>query len=104
MSRVRIRAARPSDQADVAAICAAIWQEADDYVPQTWDDWLADRHGELVAAEWEGRVVGLAKLTHLTEEQWWLEGLRVTPEHRSSCPTTFHRARESGTAGSGGRV
>ncbi len=82
MPRVRIRAARPSDQADVAAICAAIWPEDDDYVPQTWDDWLADPHGELVVAELEGCVVGFAKLTHLTDEQWWLEGLRVAPEHQ----------------------
>ncbi|MEA3375944.1 MAG: GNAT family N-acetyltransferase [Chloroflexota bacterium] len=82
MPRVRIRAAQASDRADVAAICGAIWPEDDDYVPKTWDDWLADPDGELVVAEWEGRVVGFAKLTHLTDEQWWLEGLRVAPEHQ----------------------
>lgn len=82
MSKVRIRAARASDKVDVTAICAQIWEEADDYVPDRWDDWLADPGGRLVVAEREGRVVGLAKLTRLTDDQWWLEGLRVSPEYQ----------------------
>ncbi len=36
------------------------WEEADDYVPQVWDEWLADPGGKLLAAEVDGRVVGLA--------------------------------------------
>lgn len=56
-----------------------IW-EGEDYVPQVWDDWLADPHGQLSVAEIGGRVVGLGKLTRLAPGEWWLEGLRVDPQ------------------------
>lgn len=82
MPKVRIRAARAADKADVEALCSQIWEETDDYVPQVWDDWLADSSGKLVVAELKDRVIGLAKLTRLTPNQWWLEGLRVSPEHQ----------------------
>jgi GNAT superfamily N-acetyltransferase len=82
MPRVRIRVARASDRADVEAICAHTWEETDDYVPQEWDDWLADPQGKLIVAELGDRAVGLAKLTRITDDQWWLEGLRVSPEYR----------------------
>lgn len=82
MPKVRIRAARAADKADVEALCAQIWEENDDYVPKVWDDWLADSSGRLIVAEVRDRVIGLAKLTQLTPRQWWLEGLRVSPEHQ----------------------
>lgn len=82
MPKVRIRAARAADTADVEALCAQIWEETDDYVPEVWDDWLADSSGKLVVAELRDRVIGLAKLTRLTPYQWWMEGLRVSPEHQ----------------------
>lgn len=82
MPKVRIRAARAADRADVEALCAQIWEETDDYVPKVWDDWLADSSGRLIVAEMRDRVIGLAKLTQLTPRQWWLEGLRVSPEHQ----------------------
>lgn len=82
MPKIRIRAARATDKADVEAICALVWEDADDYVPELWDDWLADPHGKLVVAQLEGCVVGLAKLTRLSADQWWLEGLRVKRKHQ----------------------
>lgn len=82
MPKVQIRTARATDRADVEAICAQIWEKSDDYVPRVWDDWLADPDGRLIVAESGDHVVGLAKLTHLTGDQWWLEGLRVSPEHQ----------------------
>lgn len=82
MPNIRIRPARATDRADVESICARIWEENDDYVPQAWDDWLADAHGELVVAELAGQVAGLAKLSHLDDDEWWLEGLRVVPDHQ----------------------
>lgn len=41
---------------------------------------MADPHGLLVAAEYGGRCVGIAKMTFVTAGQWWLEGLRVDPK------------------------
>ncbi len=81
MSRVRVQPARAADKPAVEAICAQIW-EGNDYIPDVWDNWLADPHGELVVAELRGQVVGFAKLSRLTDNEWWLEGLRVDEAHR----------------------
>jgi len=56
-----------------------IW-DGDDYVPKTWQDWLKDHQGLLGVAELRGRVVGIGKLTRLSQDDWWLEGLRVHPQ------------------------
>jgi len=61
------------------ALTALIW-EGHDYLPYVWQEWLLDARGRLVVAEAQGRMVGLAKLTCLEPEQWWVEGLRVHPE------------------------
>ncbi|MFW6115712.1 MAG: GNAT family N-acetyltransferase [Chloroflexota bacterium] len=82
MPKVRIRAARAADKADVEALCAEVWEDAEDYVPRAWDGWLADPHGKLAVAQLGGCVVGVAKLTRLADDEWWLEGLRVSPDHR----------------------
>lgn len=76
-----LRPARPADRTDVEALCAHIWG-GEDYIPEVWEEWLADPEGELTVAELDGRVVGLAKLSHAADEEWWLEGLRVHPAYR----------------------
>jgi predicted PurR-regulated permease PerM/GNAT superfamily N-acetyltransferase len=88
-SQVQIRPARATDKPAVEAICAQIW-EGEDYIPEMWDEWLADPHGQLAVAELAGQIVGFAKLgrladdgsTELADDEWWLEGLRVDPAHR----------------------
>lgn len=56
-----------------------IWG-GEDYVPHTWDDWMLDTDGILATAEFKARIVGLGKLTKLSEKDWWMEGLRVHPK------------------------
>jgi len=73
------RPARESDTPDMLELTRAIW-DGHDYVPQVWTEWLADPQGQLAVAEWQGRVVGLGKLTRLSSRDWWLEGLRTHPE------------------------
>jgi len=65
----------------VEALCAQIWG-GEDYVPEVWDAWLADPEGELSVVELDGRVVALAKLSHIADDEWWLEGMRVHPNYR----------------------
>lgn len=77
--QVTCRPARESDTPDVMELTSTIW-EGEDYVPRVWADWLADPNGQLVVAEREGRVLGLGKLTRLSEQDWWFEGLRVHPK------------------------
>jgi GNAT superfamily N-acetyltransferase len=76
-----IRPARPDDREEAFAISAQIW-DGEDYVPDVWERWLADRRGEFVVATLRGRVAGFSKLTEHGPREWWLEGLRVDPKYR----------------------
>jgi GNAT superfamily N-acetyltransferase len=86
-----IRLARPGDRADMERICAGTW-EWGDYVPEAWDDWLADQAralagdlsdtGMVLAGEWRGGVVALSRIQYLTPEEVWLEAMRVDPAYR----------------------
>jgi GNAT superfamily N-acetyltransferase len=73
------RPALPMDTSQVMALTREIWNGGD-YVPYVWSEWLADPQGLLAVAEYGGRVAGLCKLTRLSEQDWWLEGLRVDPQ------------------------
>jgi GNAT superfamily N-acetyltransferase len=79
--QIQVRPAQAADKSAVEGICAQIW-DGDDYIPQVWDDWLADLHGELIVAEQAGKIVGIAKLSRVADNEWWMEGLRVAPAHR----------------------
>jgi GNAT superfamily N-acetyltransferase len=76
-----IRPARPDDRQVMERICTQTWDWGD-YVPQVWDDWLADEQGSVLVGEAEGQVVALSKITFQTPDQVWLEGMRVDPEFR----------------------
>jgi GNAT superfamily N-acetyltransferase len=76
-----IRPARQSDTEDVLELTRHIW-EGHDYVPYVWADWLADGSGRLLVAEYQGNLLGFSKLTCLSDEDWWMEGLRVHPAYQ----------------------
>ena len=75
------RPARAQDKPRVLEITAHTWDDGD-YIPEVWDNWLADPQGELTVALDEGVVVALSKLTRVVGDEWWIEGLRVDPERR----------------------
>lgn len=81
MSEWSIRLARLEDEAVVRALSAHIW-EGDDYVPDTFADWVADPLGRFYLLFVADRLAGFGKLTCLAEGEWWLEGLRVHPDFR----------------------
>jgi len=62
-------------------ICAHTW-EWGDYIPEVWDNWLADEQGLPIVGELEGRVVALSRFRFQAPNQIWLEGMRVDPEYR----------------------
>jgi GNAT superfamily N-acetyltransferase len=79
-----IRPARPADRAAMEHICAHTWEDGD-YIPQVWDEWLADEEGVLLVGELGapgGQVVALSKITFQPAGQVWLEGMRVDPDYR----------------------
>jgi GNAT superfamily N-acetyltransferase len=51
-----------------------------DYLPYVWNGWLHDTRGILMAAEMEGRMVGLQHVALMPDGTAWLEGIRVDPE------------------------
>jgi GNAT superfamily N-acetyltransferase len=82
--QVSIRPARPDDRPAMEHICAHTWENGD-YIPQVWDEWLADENGGLIVGELgapDGQVVALSKITFQPEGQAWLEGMRVDPDYR----------------------
>jgi GNAT superfamily N-acetyltransferase len=80
-SRVLIRKALASDKAPILEISKNIWG-GHDYLPQVWDDWLADKKGRLIVATVNGRTVGVAHASMQTNYVAWLEGVRVHEKYR----------------------
>jgi GNAT superfamily N-acetyltransferase len=62
-------------------LTSTIW-EGQDYIPHVWEDWLADPQGLLAIAEFGGKIVATGKLTRLSDQDWWLEGLRVHTKYQ----------------------
>lgn len=81
MTRLTLRPARSEDREAVTALCAHIW-EGEDYIPDVFDDWVGDETGSFMLLFADDTLVGLDKLTELSPDEWWLEGLRVHPDHR----------------------
>jgi GNAT superfamily N-acetyltransferase len=78
LCRVVCRPALMKDTADMLELTSHIW-EGNDYLPEVWDEWLADPHGFLAVAEYRGRVMGIAMLECQAPGEWYLAGLRVHP-------------------------
>ena len=74
------RPALPMDTPAVMDLTRRIW-DGEDYVPHVWAKWLQDPDGLLAVAECGDSIVGLGKLTNLSTSDWWMEGLRVHPDH-----------------------
>lgn len=78
---MEVRRAVPADRERVAEISARIW-EGDDYVARMFDKWVADQAGYFAVVCAEQLILGLGKLTMLSPQDAWLEGLRVDPIHQ----------------------
>lgn len=81
MSEVEVRPARPEDKEDVVAFCEDIW-EGDDYVPDVWDEWLADPNGQTFVAVIDDKAVAVDRTAILSGHEVWWQGLRVDPDYR----------------------
>lgn len=76
-----VRKARAEDRA--AAVAAEMKAMPGlHYLDAVYDDWLADREGELLVAELDGQVAGVGKFSVVPDGSAWLETLRVAPEYQ----------------------
>lgn len=80
-SAPHIRPVRAEDKPAVLAFCQHSF-EWGDYIEHVFDDWLS-REGDFLAAELDGRVVGIVRIAYLGHgDQAWFEGMRVDPACR----------------------
>jgi GNAT superfamily N-acetyltransferase len=84
---MRIRTARETDAADIAAFTQDTWDryEDGDYISKIFPKWVA-RTGpdqETFVAESDGTPIGLVRSVLLSDHEAWFQGLRVDPTHRN---------------------
>lgn len=81
MSEVEVRPARPEDRAAVLAFCEGTWDDGD-YIAEVWDEWQEASDGALLVAVLDERPVGVVHARLVSEDESWLEGIRVDPAVR----------------------
>ena len=80
---IAVRRARATDRDAVLAFSSTTW-DGWDYIPEVWDDWLTARDGVLLVAtgQDDDRPVAVTRLALLSDDEGWLEGIRVDPDAR----------------------
>jgi GNAT superfamily N-acetyltransferase len=76
-----LRPVRPADRDRVVELTKDIWG-GHDYLPDVFDDWVADAASAFEALEVDGVVVGLQRLRPYAPGLVWYEGLRVATSHQ----------------------
>lgn len=87
-----VRQARADDHADVAGFTEGTWpdREADDYIPDVFEEWVAtDGPGQHTAVVEvvdgaAARAVAVCQAKLLADDEGWLQGIRVDPDHRGA--------------------
>lgn len=72
---------RPADRDRVEEMTRDIWG-GHDYIPEVFDEWVADATAAFQAVEVDGVVVGLHRLRPYAPGLIWYEGLRVATSHQ----------------------
>lgn len=79
--RIYIRTARSSDREIVFKFTEHTW-EWGDHIPDVWDTWLVVSGSRLLVATVKCVPVGIEHIVMLSDDEAWLEGLRVDPAYR----------------------
>jgi GNAT superfamily N-acetyltransferase len=75
------RRAQAADETAVRALSALIWG-GEDYAGDSFYEWLDDEQGQFTVVYEGETLVAFGKLSCLSPGEWWLEGLRVHPDHQ----------------------
>ena len=80
---IAVRRATASDKETVLSFATRTW-DGWDYIPEVWDDWLVATDGVLLVAtsQADDRPIALTRLAVLSDDEGWLEGIRVDPAVR----------------------
>ncbi|HVQ23123.1 MAG TPA: GNAT family N-acetyltransferase [Candidatus Saccharimonadia bacterium] len=80
---IAVRRAQASDKDVVLSFATRTW-DGWDYIPEVWDDWLVATDGVLLVAtaQADDRPIALTRLAMLSDDEGWLEGIRVDPAVR----------------------
>ncbi|HTP07280.1 MAG TPA: GNAT family N-acetyltransferase [Anaerolineae bacterium] len=82
-ANLSFRPVQSADKDRILAFTRNTWGgEDDDYIQYIFEEWMADLRGEFTAAVIDDRVVGIAKLSDMGDDEWWFEGLRIDPAYR----------------------
>lgn len=76
-----VRPSRAEDREAVLAFCAHTWSGGD-YIEDVWEDWLHDERGALLVAVSQERPIGLIHVGMCSDDEAWIEGIRVDPAQR----------------------
>ena len=75
---------RPARLDDIPAISE--WTQETfpwgDYIPQVLQRWVEDAAGRVMVGEESGVVVAMARVSMLSSDEAWAQGMRVHPDHR----------------------
>ncbi|MGC8873765.1 MAG: GNAT family N-acetyltransferase [Chloroflexia bacterium] len=101
---IQVRLARPEDRQAVFDFCSRI-DDGHDYIPQVWEEWLADPRGVLLVATIDDVPVAVVRGAFYFPGEAWLEGMRVSPDHRQQgIATTLFKALVEAVTARGARV
>ncbi len=101
---LEIRPARPADRGPVLAFCRNTFSWGD-YLDEVWDAWLADPRGLFAVGSAGDAIVGVDKLTFLSADEAFFEGLRINPAYRGrGYAQAFERHMLAEAARQGARV
>lgn len=105
-SAFTVRPARPSDREPVLAFCRDTWGPGSrDYLEETWEPWLRSDAGRLAVADDGDQPIGVCFVRLVSEEETYLQGMRVHPDHRRrGVATQLARYCLDYAAGQGRRV
>jgi ribosomal protein S18 acetylase RimI-like enzyme len=81
VSDVTIRPAQADDHAAIAAFTTDTFTWGD-YVSDVFDDWLKDSQSHVAVAVADDTPVAIARAVMMSENEGWMHGARVHPEHR----------------------
>ena len=76
-----LRPVRPGDRERIVEMTKDVWG-GHDYLPEVFDEWVADAASAFEALEVDGVVVAVQRLRPYAAGLVWYEGLRVASSHR----------------------